>query len=190
VIKKAKKERQPRFVRGRKIEMDISESWGDMFYVGLNGIELIDDAGELIPVDAKNLDANPRDMNSIQGHGRDQRTLDKLVNGVNNTTSDENMWLIPYNTGESHTITIDLGRVLKISAVRFYNYNKSPEDSLRGVKQISIKVDGEYVTPPTGISVRKAPGYYLEPVPQLASMIRTDLGQTIPLPYAGGWKAP
>ena len=109
-----------------------------MFYVGLNGIEVLDETGAVIPIDPKNLDANPRDMNSIQGHGSDHRTLDKLINGVNNTTSDENMWLIPYNSGESHTITIDLGRIFKISAIRFYNYNKSPEDSLRGVRKLSI----------------------------------------------------
>ena len=44
------------------------------------------------------------------------------------------MWLIPFNKGEKHTITIDLGKVYAISAVRFYNYNKSDEDTLRGVK--------------------------------------------------------
>ena len=165
IRKVAKKERQPKFVKGRKIELDISESWGDMFYVGLNGIEVLDENGAVIPIDLKNLDATPRDMNSIQGHGQDHRTLDKLINGVNNTISDENMWLIPYNAGESHTITIDLGRILKLSALRFYNYNKSKEDSLRGVKRITIKVDGEFVTPPTGISIRKAPGHFLEAVP-------------------------
>jgi protein JBTS26 len=44
------------------------------------------------------------------------------------------MWLIPFNKGEKHTITIDLGKSYTISAVRFYNYNKSDEDTLRGVK--------------------------------------------------------
>ena len=56
------------------------------------------------------MDATPRDMNSIPGHGQDHRTLDKLINGTNNTSDDRNMWLIPFNIGEDHNIKIDLGR--------------------------------------------------------------------------------
>jgi DUF1365 family protein len=53
--------------------------------------------------------AKPRDMNSIAGHTSDHRTLEKLFNERNNTMDDRNMWLIPYNKGEDHTILIDLG---------------------------------------------------------------------------------
>lgn len=121
-------------VKGRIIELNILESWGDMFYVGLNGLQVLDGNGNEVPLDVSNLDANPRDMNSIPGHGADHRTLDKLVNGQNNTTNDMNMWLIPYNAGEDHTVRIDLGRPTTIGAIKFFNYNKSIEDSLRGVK--------------------------------------------------------
>jgi len=85
-------------------------------------------------------------MNSIPGHRQDHRTLDKLINGNNNTSDDRNMWLIPFNAGEDHTITIDLGRMVSIGALKFYNYNKSAEDSLRGVRTVIIKVDGKLVT--------------------------------------------
>jgi hypothetical protein len=121
-------------VKGRLIELIIRESWGDMFYVGLNGIEIRDVNDNIIPVDIKKMEANPRDMNSIPGHGQDHRTLDKLVNGINNTVSDFNMWLIPFNLGEDHIIKIDLGKQVQIGSIKFYNYNKSLEDSLRGVK--------------------------------------------------------
>lgn len=40
------------------------------------------------------LDATPRDLNG-EG-GCDVRTLDKLVDGVNNTTLDLHMWMIPF----------------------------------------------------------------------------------------------
>lgn len=80
------------------------------------------------------LDANPRDMNSIQGYGSDYRTLDKLVNKINNTNDDHNMWLIPFNKGENHILKIDLGKTTNISAIKLYNYNKSEEDTLRGAK--------------------------------------------------------
>jgi hypothetical protein len=121
-------------VKGRLIELIIRESWGDMFYVGLNGIEIRDINDNIIPIDIKKMEANPRDMNSIPDHGQDHRTLDKLINGINNTVSDLNMWLIPFNLGEDHTIKIDLGKQVQIGSIKFYNYNKSLEDSLRGVK--------------------------------------------------------
>lgn len=44
------------------------------------------------------------------------------------------MWLIPFNRGEDHTIMIDLGETRAISAIKFYNYNKSVEDTLRGAR--------------------------------------------------------
>lgn len=72
-----------------------------------------------------------------------------------------NMWLIPFNPGEDHKINIDLGRMINIKAIRFYNYNKSPEDSLRGVKLLTIQIDGKYVTSDKGMTIRKAPGFIL-----------------------------
>jgi hypothetical protein len=104
------------------------------------------------------IDANPRDMNSIPGHGSDYRTLDKLIDKFNNTMDDHHMWLVPFNKGENHTIKIDLGKATNISAIRFYNYNKSEEDTLRGAKQVVIQVDKKYVTPKKGVTIRKAPG--------------------------------
>ena len=56
-------------IKGRIIELNISESWGDLFYVGLNGLEIIDVNGQPVKIDIKNVEANPRDMNSIPGHG-------------------------------------------------------------------------------------------------------------------------
>jgi len=166
------------------IEINITESWGDLFYVGLNGVQVIDIHGETVQVDVSNLEANPRDMNSIPGHGSDHRTLDKLVNGVNNTTDDMNMWLIPYNKGEDHTLRIDLGRMVQISGIRFYNYNKTAEDTLRGAKNVIIKLDSKLLTPARGVTLRKAPGFVLPPY----EYQKSDIGQTIPLPYGEGWK--
>ena len=97
-------------------------------------------------------------MNSIPGHGSDHRTLEKLFNGKNNTIDDRNMWLIPYNKGEDHTIRIDLGESRVLSGLRFYNYNKSSEDTLRGARQVIIRLDDKLMTPKSGITLRIAPG--------------------------------
>jgi hypothetical protein len=65
-------------VNGRKIWINITESWGDLFYVGLNGIEVLNSMNEPIPITVNPdplLNSNtcvkavPRDMNAIPGHG-------------------------------------------------------------------------------------------------------------------------
>lgn len=116
------------------MEINITESWGDLFYVGLNGLEIYDNEGKQVEIDINKIDAEPRDMNSIPGHGSDHRTLDKLINNINNTCDDKNMWLIPFNIGEDHTVKIDFGKMVNVGSIKFYNYNKSLEDSLRGAK--------------------------------------------------------
>lgn len=117
-------------------------------------------------------------MNTIQGHGSDYRTLDKLFDGVNNTTDDHHMWLIPFNQGEKHSITIDLGKSCSIGSIRFYNYNKSEEDTLRGVRQLIMWLDKKYITPKKGITLRKAPGY-VHPM--------FNMSQEVKVPIKSGW---
>ena len=104
--------------------------------------------------------------------------MEKLFNDKNNTTDDRNMWLIPFNKGEDHTICIDLGERRQITGLKLYNYNKSLEDSLRGTRQVVIKIDGAYMTPKKGVTVRKAPGFMLP---------GQDLGQVVHLPFRAGW---
>ena len=53
------------------------------------------------------------------------------------TTSDEHMWLVPFTDGQDHLLTIDMGRNTPLVGLRFWNYNKSTDDSFRGVKPIS-----------------------------------------------------
>lgn len=52
-------------IKGKLIEFNITETWGDLFYVGLNGIEVLDEKGKPIPINMQKVNANPRDMNSI-----------------------------------------------------------------------------------------------------------------------------
>ena len=157
--------------------MNILETWGDPFYVGLSGIEILSREKENLAI--KNVDANPRDMNVIPGYSGDYRTLDKLIDGVNTTTDDRHMWLIPFTQGQSHNIKLEIecgeeGR--EIGGLRIYNYNKSGEDSSRGARTISISIDGKLATSRKGITTRRAMGnnHY-------------DFGHYIPLPYKERW---
>jgi len=37
-------------LRGQVIFLNIKQSWGDLFYVGLNGLEVLDERGLPIPI--------------------------------------------------------------------------------------------------------------------------------------------
>ena len=59
--------------------------------------------------------------------------LYRVIDGENITMSDEHMWLIPFTDGGEHTLTINLTTPEEIVGLRFWNYNKSAEDTYRGV---------------------------------------------------------
>ena len=52
------------------------------------------------------------------------------------TMSDEHMWLIPFTEGQDHLLTVDLGHTTPLVGIRVWNYNKSTDDSFRGVSEI------------------------------------------------------
>jgi hypothetical protein len=144
----------------------MHSTWGDPHFMGLTAIELI--TCESITKSSSNnnnfggcalngwiptklslnyldVDASPRDLN-VCGHTGDPRTLDKLVNGTNATIDDRHMWLIPYTKNGEHVITIDMGdNDVKYAGIKVWNYNKSVDDSHRGVRHISIDLDGKTI---------------------------------------------
>ena len=44
------------------------------------------------------------------------------------------MWLIPFTDGQDHLLTVDLGQPTPLIGLRVWNYNKSIDDTFRGVR--------------------------------------------------------
>lgn len=65
------------------------------------------------------------------------------------------MWLVQLTQGQTPSIRIDLGRETHVGCIKLWNYNKSEEDSYRGVKRVEIVADGR---PLQRAALRKAPG--------------------------------
>ncbi len=55
------------------------------------------------------------------------------------------MWLIPFTVGAKHVVTVDLGSVGAVAGLKIWNYNKSSDDTLRGVRLIEILVDEKII---------------------------------------------
>jgi hypothetical protein len=156
---------------GQVLDIWIVDTQGDPWYVGLTGLVVLtlDSAGTIQPLHLplQQIMAHPADINSA-GHTGDDRTLDKLVDGVNVTQDDTHMWLIPYtapaaagsagsppklgkggrvNEGE-HLLRLNLGRHVPVVGVVVWNYNKHSGGWLRGARRVFLTLDGRHITPP------------------------------------------
>ncbi|XP_076408101.1 katanin-interacting protein isoform X1 [Peromyscus maniculatus bairdii] len=149
---------EPGIFYGLCLRLNFTASWGDLHYIGLTGLEVVGKDGQALPIHPHQLSASPRDLNDLPEYTDDSRTLDKLIDGMNITTEDEHMWLIPFSPGLDHVVRIHFDRAQSIAGLRLWNYNKSPEDTYRGVKIAHVSLDGLCVSPAEGFLIRKGPG--------------------------------
>uniref|UniRef100_A0A8C3RRX3 KIAA0556 n=1 Tax=Chelydra serpentina TaxID=8475 RepID=A0A8C3RRX3_CHESE len=140
------------------LQLNFTLSWGDSHYLGLTGLEVVGKDGQALPITMDQISASPQDLNDLAEYTEDSRTLDKLIDGTNITVEDNHMWLIPFTYGEDHMITIHFDKAENIAGLRFWNYNKSPEDTYRGAKVVHVLMDGHCISPPEGFLIRKGPG--------------------------------
>ncbi|GJQ72137.1 hypothetical protein Trydic_g3231 [Trypoxylus dichotomus] len=125
---------------GKILLITILSTWGDKYYVGLNGIDVFDKDGNIINV--KKISANPPDVNILPECNNDPRVVTNLLNGVNRTQDDVHLWLAPYTAGHKHIILIEFYQITTLAMLRIWNYNKSRIHSYRGVREVQITLDG------------------------------------------------
>ncbi|KDO25864.1 hypothetical protein SPRG_08807 [Saprolegnia parasitica CBS 223.65] len=130
----------PLFPCGCIVKIVIMSTWGDPFYVGLNGLALYDAQNMLVPIGEDQIQAVPRDINVLpESKDADVRTLDKLYDGINNTYDDCHMWLTPFNySSESVKIFIFFDEPIVLSKLMLWNYSKTPS---RGVREFEVMMD-------------------------------------------------
>merc|ERR1719272_2458410 len=88
---------------GFNFRINLFSTHGDNYYIGLNGIELYDQLGNLLIVNPQEeVMANPAGIKGLPGMENDVRTLDKLFNGKNQMFDDRNMWMAPFKFTRSH----------------------------------------------------------------------------------------
>ncbi|KAM5197959.1 katanin-interacting protein isoform 4-T4 [Hipposideros larvatus] len=149
---------EPGVYNGICLQLNFTASWGDLHYLGLTGLEVVGRDGQALPIRPHQISACPRDLNDLPEYTDDSRTLDKLIDGTNLTMEDEHMWLVPFSPGLDHVVTIRFDRAESIAGLRFWNYNKSPEDTYRGAKIVHVSLDSLCISPPEGFLIRKGPG--------------------------------
>ncbi|KAI4500297.1 hypothetical protein M0802_004714 [Mischocyttarus mexicanus] len=127
----------PDLPSGQFLIIDILSTWGDKHYVGLNGIEIFSDTGQLVSINK--ISEDPSIANQLPESN--SRIINNLINGINRTRDDANLWLIPFTEGNHHYINMIFQDIVTIAMIRIWNYNKSRIHSYRGVKDITITLD-------------------------------------------------
>ncbi|XP_021267772.1 protein KIAA0556 homolog isoform X2 [Numida meleagris] len=150
--------KEPGIFTGKCLQLNFTMTWGDPHYLGLTGLEVIGKNGQALKISTEQISASPQDLNDLPEYTGDSRTLEKLIDGTNITAEDDHMWLIPFSFGENHLLTIHFDKIESIAGLRFWNYNKSPEDTYRGAKVVHVMLDGHSISPPEGFLIRKGPG--------------------------------
>ena len=136
----------PTLPSGKHLLINILSTWGDKHYVGLMGLELFDQHGSKVSIDAsRQIKADPADINVLEEYEQDPRTIHKLVDGNNLTCDDLHSWLAPFTQGKNHFISIDFDTNVTLAMLRVWNYNKSRIHSSRGARYIEIRLDNRII---------------------------------------------
>ncbi|TKR92951.1 hypothetical protein L596_007500 [Steinernema carpocapsae] len=116
-------------------QIRLLSSWGDEFYIGLNGIEIFNRHNQQIKLKHQNIAAFPESVNVLPNVVGDPRSSEKLIDGVNDTTKPSHMWLTPIFPNKYARIFIIFDAPTFVSQISIYNYRKNPE---RGVRHIAV----------------------------------------------------
>eukprot|EP00081_Caenorhabditis_elegans_P012955 NP_491836.2 Protein KIAA0556 homolog [Caenorhabditis elegans] len=125
-------------IGGFVFQIRLLSTWGDEFYIGLNGIELYNRKGELMKIREHNLAAFPESVNILPNIKNDLRTSNNLITQPNDTDIARNMWLTALLPNRCARVFFVFDVQTYISKIVIYNYRKTPE---RGVRHISVTVD-------------------------------------------------
>ncbi|CAI2318027.1 unnamed protein product [Caenorhabditis sp. 36 PRJEB53466] len=125
-------------IGGFVYQIRLLSTWGDEYYIGLNGIELYNRKGELIRIREHNLAAFPESINILPNIRGDPRTSNNLITQPNDTDVAKHMWLTALLPNRCARVFFVFDVPTYISKIIIYNYRKTPQ---RGVRHISLSVD-------------------------------------------------
>uniref|UniRef100_T1JSM6 KATNIP domain-containing protein n=1 Tax=Tetranychus urticae TaxID=32264 RepID=T1JSM6_TETUR len=121
----------PELPEGRELVLDIKSNWGDEDYVGFNGIEIFDLKTSSHPT-----------IEKITCETNSKSDAKKLIDGVYRTHDDSHIWMTDYSPFNVTRLVIRFQEKISIVLIRLWNYNKSRIYSYRGIRYVTMNLDG------------------------------------------------
>ena len=141
---------EQKYVKFEDICLVFISNYGHKEYVGLTGIEFIDNKGKIINIEkAKTIGALPKDLYTIYNDEKEKRIFENVFNGDNNTTDINNMWVTKLINNNNNSLPnhsyIELSFYDKIclSKIKIYNYNDKNNLDICA-KEIKLFFDNKY----------------------------------------------
>jgi hypothetical protein len=145
----------PLFPQGFNLKFIFWSTWGDPYYLGINGIELYDPTGKKLNIQPSIVTATPFSVGELNPSQEDVRVPSNLLNGRNNTWDASDMWLSPLassiGNSQGNIVFFVFDVPICLSMIKVWNYSKNPE---RGAREVDIFMDDLKIY--SG-SLRKAP---------------------------------
>ena len=111
----------------------LVNNWGDVNFIGLNGIEIFDHNAKRISIGADQINLIAKNDDTIS-----ESDPKRLIDGIFMTKDKNKLWLVKKSTNSNPSIIIQFKKPIIISMIRIWNYNESRISSNQGVKSIII----------------------------------------------------
>lgn len=135
---------------GFTIQINLKSSFGDPYYIGLNGLEIFDLMGNNLLCKENEgsfrLIADPPGVFVLPNLSRDKRKAKNLFNGNNLSEDYSDIWLAPFVKYDSkynkNILVIEFLNPITLGAINFWHYTKDPG---RSVKEVEVLIDGNVI---------------------------------------------
>lgn len=138
---------------GYDFRIELLETQGDIHYIGLNGVDIYDTKGKsILKHNPPTIGGSPASIRMIKGMENDSRTLENLLDSVNETYEDTHMWLAPFvnryfdnekqKNEKLNYIFLGFSKPVIVGGISIWNYSKDPN---RGAKQIGVYLDDNLI---------------------------------------------
>src|SRR3990167_3800466 len=98
----------------------------------MNGIEVFDESGMLLPVYAAT-------------STREGSSIDSVHNGALLSEDSEDMWKVLLEGSKELRLELDFGRAYKIALIRIWNYSAGKGTRTKGIRHAVIELDSELI---------------------------------------------
>lgn len=124
-----------------EVLLTLKSNYGDEHQIGLTALQFYDHIGNEVFLPGNSITCTSINYNG----GKSTMSPQVLINGECRTVDPRFMWLNTFSRDKPVVLKIMLPKNKRVSAIRFWNYNRDSSHATKGVRQLTITLDGSLV---------------------------------------------